>query len=179
MAKHVVGRVSDIPDGGRVLVTLQGRSMGVFRVNGRFYAVLNRCPHMGAELCRGSILGHLESEVPGEFLHDPSRHLLRCPWHGWEYDLETGQSYFDSRIRPVPVAVERGGLVLAEVDDGVTAPVEPASNGDDPKVAVGLPAPGLVTGPYVAETYPIEVDGEYVVVTLPGRARATSSVGAQ
>jgi nitrite reductase/ring-hydroxylating ferredoxin subunit len=178
MAKHVVGRVSDIPEGGRILVTLQGRSMGIFRVQGKFYAVVNRCPHMGAELCRGSVLGHLEADLPGEFRHDPSRLLLRCPWHGWEFDLETGQSYFDSRIRPYPVAVETGELVLSEVDEGVTAQVEAQSNGEDPKVAVGLPAPGLVTGPYVAQTYPIELDGDYVVVTLPGGVSRGSS-GAQ
>ena len=45
MAKHVVAKVSDVPQGGRLLLTLQGRSVGIFNVGGRFYALLNRCPH--------------------------------------------------------------------------------------------------------------------------------------
>ncbi|WP_228430618.1 Rieske (2Fe-2S) protein [Baekduia soli] len=44
MARHVVARVSDIPERGRIIVTLQGRSVGIFRVRDKFYAVLNRCP---------------------------------------------------------------------------------------------------------------------------------------
>ncbi|MCW3065376.1 MAG: Rieske (2Fe-2S) protein [Solirubrobacterales bacterium] len=168
MARHVVGRVSDIPDGGRLLVDLQGHSVGIFHVRGRYYALLNRCPHMGAELCRGSILGRLDAAVPGEFSYDDSRSLLRCPWHGWEYDLETGQSYFDSRARSYPVDVEGGEALRPQVEDGSAAPIDEANHA---QAAVGLPSARLQPGPYVAETYPIEIEDDYVVVTLPGPAR--------
>ena len=52
--KFVVARTSDIPDGGRIIVEINGRSIGVFNVGGEFHALLNRCPHSGAPLCRGS-----------------------------------------------------------------------------------------------------------------------------
>jgi 3-phenylpropionate/trans-cinnamate dioxygenase ferredoxin subunit len=166
MARHIVGNVSDIPEGGRLLVELQGRPVGIFHIKGRYYALLNRCPHMGAELCRGSILGGLTADVPGEFRYDDSQSLLRCPWHGWEYDLETGQSYFDSRVRPYPVDVLTGEKLAPEVEAGDVTPIDGASQAE---AAVGLPSARLQPGPYVAEIYPITIDNDYIVVTLPGR----------
>jgi len=171
MAKHVVAKVSDIPDGGRVLVELQGRSIGVFNVNGKFYALLNRCPHQGAELCRGSILGHLEAPVPGELKYDNSRFLLQCPWHGWEYDMETGQSYFDSSVRPYRVGVEAGEGLLDEEPPAAEAGCTTGER------AMGLSAPQLKKGPYRAEVFPISIDDDYVVVTLPGGRRRRDEQG--
>jgi nitrite reductase/ring-hydroxylating ferredoxin subunit len=170
MARHVVAKVDEIPEGGRVLVELQGRSIGIFHVKGRYYALLNRCPHRGAELCRGSVLGRLEAPEPGAPLTwDGDRQMLQCPWHGWEYDIETGQSYTSSRVRPYPIELEGGGEVAAEIEEGKAVPVEgerpPAERGE------GLSGPALRAGPFVAETFPIEVEDSYLVVTLPGRLR--------
>jgi 3-phenylpropionate/trans-cinnamate dioxygenase ferredoxin subunit len=176
MARHVVGRVSDLPEGGRLLIELQGHKVGIFHVRGRYYALLNRCPHMGAELCRGSILGHLEAAGPGEFNYDASRSLVRCPWHGWEYDLATGQSYFDSRVKPYPVDVLDGGEVQTQVDAGEAGFAEAA---DRAEKATGLPAARLAPGPYVAETYPITIEDDYLVVTLPGRGARTAALAAE
>jgi 3-phenylpropionate/trans-cinnamate dioxygenase ferredoxin subunit len=149
---YAVARASEIPEGGRLIVDVGGRSIGVFHEGGRFYALLNRCPHMGAELCRGRVLGLLESDGPGQYRHDPSRKLLACPWHGWEFDLATGQSYFDpqrTRVRPYAVTVQAGGAMLHDVDHR--------------RSDVGGE---LAKGPYVAETFPISVEDDYVVVTL-------------
>ncbi|QEC46161.1 Rieske (2Fe-2S) protein [Baekduia soli] len=168
MGRHVVAKASDLPEGGRIIVEVQGRSIGVFHINGRFHALLNQCPHMGAELCRGSILGRLDSTVPGEFRYDEEHALLRCPWHGWEYDIETGQSYFDSRARPYPVDVRAGGEVAPEVQTGDVG--RPAA-GTATESVVGLAASKLRPGPYVAESFPIAIEDDYIVVTMPGRAR--------
>lgn len=168
MVRHVVGKVTDIPEGGRLLVELQGRSVGVFHVKGRFYAVLNRCPHMGAEVCRGSVLGRLDADAPGRFRYDDLRPLLRCPWHGWEYDLDTGQSYFNSRVRQYAVGVEEGEALRTEIEAGRASPIDAGAHAE---AAVGLPAARLQPGPYVAETYPITIDDDYIVVTMPGPSR--------
>ncbi len=175
MAKHVVARASEIPEGGRIIVDLQGRSVGIFHVNGRFYAVLNRCPHRGAELCRGSVLGRLDADVPGHVVWSKTRPMLRCPWHGWEYDLETGRSYFDSSARAYPIDVEHGDQVNEELEAGAVQ-AEPRSG----VVAEGLAGPRLRAGPFTAEAYPVTVEDDYIVVTLPGggarrRPRAESS----
>jgi len=135
--KYVVARADEIADGDRKLVELKGLSIGVFNVGGRYFALLNRCPHQGAQLCRGSLLGFLEASAPGEYAWSGERKLLQCPWHGWEFDLETGQSYFDparTRVRRYEVEVAHGA--------------------------------GLQKGPYVAQVFPVDVEDEYVVVTL-------------
>ena len=128
MARHVVARVQDIPPRGRIIVTLQGHSVGVFRVRDRFFAVHNRCPHKGAELCRGSVLGYLTADAPGELRYDAERLMLQCPWHGWEYDLETGESYVkNSRIRSYEIEVEAGADVAGELDAGSAQPARAGS----------------------------------------------------
>jgi 3-phenylpropionate/trans-cinnamate dioxygenase ferredoxin subunit len=143
-ARYIVGRVSDLPDGERLIVDIGGRSIGVFHVGGEFYALRNRCPHAGGELCRGRVVGRLDSDRPGRYVHDLARPLVACPWHGWEFELATGQSYIDprrTRVRAYDVEVAPGGGLI----DGAGEPVP---------------------GPYRAETVPISVDDDYLVVTL-------------
>ena len=142
MAKWVVGTVDEIPPGARKVVEVAGRSIGVFNVKGEYFAVLNRCPHQGGPLCLGNTLGFLRSEGVGEFHYTRAGEVLRCPWHGWEYDLRTGQSWFDPghvRVRQYEVTVVPG-------------------------------FEGLEKGPYVAETFEVSVEQQYVVVEVGGAA---------
>jgi nitrite reductase/ring-hydroxylating ferredoxin subunit len=171
VARHVVARVSDIPPRGRIIVTLQGHSVGIFRVRDRFFAVHNRCPHKGAELCRGSVLGYLTADAPGELRYDAERLMLQCPWHGWEYDLETGESYVkNSRIRSYEIEVEAGATVAGELDAG-SAHQRVPDHAHPAELATGLSGPKLVKGPFTADTFPVSIEDDYVVVTLPGRFR--------
>lgn len=95
MATHAVARVSELPPGGRKVVEVEGRSIGVFNVGGRYHALRNVCPHQGAPLCRGSIGGTALASAPGEYVWAREGEILRCPWHGWEFDLTTGRSIFN------------------------------------------------------------------------------------
>ncbi len=149
MARHVVAAVGEIPPGGRKLVTIRGREIGVFNLGGEFFALINRCPHQGAALCRGEVVSRLEAPLPGEYRLARRGEMLRCPWHGWEFDIRTGQSWCEParlRVRAYPVSVEPGAALLADPD---------------------APVPGHVKGPYVAETYAVSIDGEYLVVDVP------------
>jgi 3-phenylpropionate/trans-cinnamate dioxygenase ferredoxin subunit len=133
--KHVVGTVDEITPGQRKIVTLEGRSIGVFNVDGKFFAIRNTCPHQGASLCLGELYGTLESAGPGDYRLDPDQVILRCPWHGWEFDLRTGQSWFD----PGRTRVRRYDVTLAS----------PAAT------------PHLherIEGPFVAVTYAVTVE---------------------
>src|ERR1700730_1801825 len=56
MTRHVVATVDEIPAGGRKIVTVNGREIGIFKVGDGFYGLFNRCPHQGAPLCRGEIV---------------------------------------------------------------------------------------------------------------------------
>lgn len=94
MAEHVVARVGDIPDGGSLIIDVEGRSIGVFNVGGEIFAVRNRCAHQGGPLCDGAVLSALRAEVlpSGKVREywDETTPVVACPWHGWEYDLRTG-----------------------------------------------------------------------------------------
>jgi len=137
MPKHVVATTDELPPGTRKLVTIRGREIGIFNVAGDYYALINRCPHEGAALCKGKLVGRMESDKPGEYRLTRPGEMLRCPWHGWEFDLRTGQSWCDPEhtyVRSYQVSVEPGTTV--------------------------------VKGPYVAETVTVRVDGDYVVVEI-------------
>src|SRR3546814_4994960 len=90
MARHVVSKVGDIPDGGQELVTVKGREIVIFNVSGEYFALLNRCPHEGASLACGARVGLVQSDEPGTFSFSRAGEFVRCPWHGWEYDIRTG-----------------------------------------------------------------------------------------
>ncbi len=95
MPKHRVASVKEIPPGTNKVVNIGGREICVFNVAGDFFALLNRCPHEGAKLSRGLVVGLPESETPGCYKLSRPGEILRCPWHGWEFDLRTGKSHCD------------------------------------------------------------------------------------
>ena len=135
MARHVVAPVNDIPPGHRKLVDVNGRGVVVFNLGGEFFALNNRCPHKGGSLCEGKQTGLVQSSEPGEYRYSRRGEIIRCPWHSWEFDIRTGQSWCDPqrlRTRRYAVSVEKGAQ--------------------------------LVEGPYKAETFPVSVENDYVVV---------------
>jgi 3-phenylpropionate/trans-cinnamate dioxygenase ferredoxin subunit len=160
LAKHVIASIDEIPPGERKIVEVAGRSIGVFNVGGEYFALRNRCPHQGGPLCEGKQWGMLTARVPGEFEYGREGEIIGCGWHGWEFDIRTGQSWCEPerlRVRAYQVSVEPGAAIVAEPGSEGDRPAE-----DDPE----SPIPGRVKGPYVAETYPVSVDGQYVVVEV-------------
>jgi nitrite reductase/ring-hydroxylating ferredoxin subunit len=130
MARHVVARTSEIPPGGNKVVAVDGRDIVVFHVNGEFFALLNRCPHEGAPLDKAACVARLTSPEPGIYQRSRVGEMLRCPWHGWEFDVTTGRSIWnphrcrtatyevtvepeeDPSVDTYPVTVEAGRIVL-------------------------------------------------------------------
>ena len=135
MSKHVVASVAEVPPGSRKLVNVKGRPIAIFNIAGTYYGLLNRCPHQGGSLVHGILTGLVESDEPGKYCYSREGEILRCPWHGWEFDVKTGQSYCEPekiKVKPYPVEVSPGRRV--------------------------------VEGPYVAETVPVTIEEDYVVV---------------
>jgi 3-phenylpropionate/trans-cinnamate dioxygenase ferredoxin subunit len=134
MAKYVVALASEIAAGQCKIVSAGGREIGVYNVNDAFYALVNRCPHEGAPVCRGPIVGRPDSHMPGEYRLIQRGEMVRCPWHGWLFEIRTGQSWCDAttRTRTIPVHVETG---------------------ED-----------LARGPFQAETIPVAVEDRYIVL---------------
>jgi 3-phenylpropionate/trans-cinnamate dioxygenase ferredoxin subunit len=186
--KFVVGRADDLAEGERMVAVVNNRSIGIFNIGGRYYGLLNRCPHRGAELCKGRFAGNLSATAPGDYQYDATNQLLMCPWHGWEFDVPTGQSYFDPkgvRARPYEVEVSNGAIVAREIEAGETGftPQEYAAVAGDQAPGPGDQAPrsdGRIPGPYKAETVEITVEDDYLVVNLrpprPARPARPSSV---
>ncbi|MFC7133235.1 MULTISPECIES: Rieske (2Fe-2S) protein [Salinibaculum] len=95
MAEHVVCPVDELAEGDVRIVEVENRSIGVFNTGGEFYALLNECPHRGAPLCEGSVTGLKTSPEPGEIELERKGEILKCPWHGWEFDITNGKSVVD------------------------------------------------------------------------------------
>ena len=76
-------------------------SIGVYLIDGCLYAIRNQCPHQGAPLCLGR-LGSTYRPVGAAanlFEEVLCHRVLRCPWHGWEFDVVSGKGLFDARGR--------------------------------------------------------------------------------
>ena len=120
MAKMVkVAEVSDLEPGQGKVVEAEGQGIALYNVGGIFHAIHNTCLHRGGPLGEGQLDGT----------------TVTCPWHGWQFDLRTGQSWCEpERVKTKSYSVDVG-------------------QGRD-----------LVEGPYVAETVQVSVDEQYLVI---------------
>ncbi|MFY0614975.1 MAG: Rieske (2Fe-2S) protein [Hyphomicrobiaceae bacterium] len=135
MSRHVVATTDEIQPGQRKVVTVEDREIVIFNLDGDYVGLLNRCPHQGGRLCDGVVTGHITSDEPGKITYQRPGEIIRCPWHGWFFDLRTGQSWGEPervRTRNYEVAIADGSQ--------------------------------LVEGPYQAETVDVTTDRQYVVV---------------
>ncbi len=137
MSRHVVARVSEVPPEGALRVTVKGRPIALFNLSGEFFALYDRCPHEGASLCAGRRVSIAVADTPGEYRLERRGEMIRCPWHGWDFDIRTGQSWCDpehTRVRRYAVSVEAGER--------------------------------LAKGPFRAESVPVSVEDDYLVVEV-------------
>jgi 3-phenylpropionate/trans-cinnamate dioxygenase ferredoxin subunit len=148
MARYVIGTIDEVQPGHRLIVEVAGRSICVFNIDGEMYGLRNRCPHQGGPLCRGRLTSALTSAVPGEYSYDRTRQVIRCPWHGWEFDVRTGECWIDPdrmRVRAYRVRIE------TRLDPD-TRPIARVERPDD------IPGP--------AETVPVFEVAGFVVVEV-------------
>ena len=103
-------------------------------IGGELFELLIRCPNQGGNLYEGRLIGLVESPAPGEYRYSRKGEMLRCPWHGWEFDVRTGKSWSD----PTKIRTKRYDVAVA-------------------------PSRQLVEGPYVAETFAFAVEEDCVV----------------
>jgi 3-phenylpropionate/trans-cinnamate dioxygenase ferredoxin subunit len=86
-----------LPDNKVVAVSISGQNIVLARVEGRIFALLNECPHLGCRLHRGRLNGY----------------LLQCPCHDWQFDLRSGEFTLAPEIKiPVFLAKEENGEIL-------------------------------------------------------------------
>jgi 3-phenylpropionate/trans-cinnamate dioxygenase ferredoxin subunit len=117
VASRPLGRVEDFPPHRWTLVEVDGRELGVFNTGERFYCVRNKCPHEGAPLCVRELTGTMLPSAPRTFEWGLEDRVLTCPWHGWQFDVESGEMVFGTgarRLTTYELEVSDGVLLLGE-----------------------------------------------------------------
>lgn len=114
--EYKVGRLDELTDSNPLALNIDGRPLGVCKVGDKVYAFRNMCPHRRAPLTCGTVEGTM-LPVPnaGELNYGMEGQVLRCPWHGWEFSIETGESLFgvsDTKVRTYPVSVRDGDVYV-------------------------------------------------------------------
>ncbi|MBU8906305.1 Rieske (2Fe-2S) protein [Desertibacillus haloalkaliphilus] len=86
----IVCKKTDLNPGEMMESTFGKHSIVVARASdGEYYAFLNRCIHQGAALSKGKICGAPEpTDNLGEYDFKREGDILRCPWHGREFDIK-------------------------------------------------------------------------------------------
>ena len=119
MSEINIGTVASFNDPSRRVIEIEGMQVGVFRLDGEFYAYENKCPHLGGPACQGKILPRVLEDVT-EDKKSQGRVFARnqlnviCPWHGFEFDIRTGAHVAvpKYRLRPVEVRTEGGDVFI-------------------------------------------------------------------
>ena len=95
MAEWVgITKTTEVPEGQGVVVECQEKCLAVFNVGGTFHVIDNTCVHRGGPLGEGDLEGDVVS----------------CPWHGWEYNVKTGQCVNNpaGHVKVYPARVQEG-----------------------------------------------------------------------
>ena len=103
-------RAEEVKPGEARLLMVNDQEVALFNVGGLFYAVGNRCPHRSGPLVKGRVETVSETGDPA----------IRCPIHGWLFDLKSGRclTRTTARISTYPVFCEEGKVVLGPSCEG-------------------------------------------------------------
>lgn len=107
----VVALSSDIVERGRTVVKIDDAEIGIFRLGGKLYAYANYCQHAGGPVCQGVLVERIVEALDdtkrslGDFFSEDDLHIV-CPWHGYEYNVATGEHPGTPKIRLHPYEVE-------------------------------------------------------------------------
>lgn len=113
---HVVAQASDIPAGSHRVVKVGKRELGIFNIDGTFYALPNLCTHQLGPLCKGKVSGTLVSRLDTDWKlqWENESEIVTCPWHGMEYHIKTGQclAFEEIKLRTYKVWVEDDQIMV-------------------------------------------------------------------
>jgi nitrite reductase (NADH) small subunit len=120
MPELFVARAADLKEGQRKILDHGVSAIGVLRANGKVHAFLNECPHQGGPACEGLMIHSLEEDLGPDKTYRGMKYTdelhLVCPWHGWEFNIETGRCAGDGKhaLRRYPV-IERNDEIYVVV----------------------------------------------------------------
>ena len=113
MAEVFVSKAADFKEGDRRIVKTPKGEVGMFFENGEFHAFSNNCPHQGGPACEGIMMNKVVDIIAPDRTYQgqtfsATRHVV-CPWHGYEFDLKTGQCWGDQKLKLKKFDVVRKG----------------------------------------------------------------------
>ena len=160
--RYEVCRTSELPPGEKKIVETEKLAVGVFNVDGEYYALANVCPHQLAPLCRGRITGDVVAPRVGEYELVREGEIIQCPWHGWKFDIATGESIFN----PHKLSTPTFDVTVEPVSNGETETEETETDGADEDAAEQEREYGtrLAGDEPPVDTYDVEVEEGMVVL---------------
>jgi nitrite reductase/ring-hydroxylating ferredoxin subunit len=100
-----IAEEKELPAGGRLCTTVQGKPLVILNVDGQPYAIANQCPHAGRPLEDGEVHGT----------------VITCPFHGYAYNLKTGNNLdhpeFEPPVPTFPIRIEAGKVQVAITEE--------------------------------------------------------------
>jgi nitrite reductase/ring-hydroxylating ferredoxin subunit len=85
--------LDELPAGSAKEVEFEGRVYAIYNVEGVISAIDGICPHQGGPLAEGTVEGN----------------TVTCPWHGWQFNIRTGQTPLGSKIKQAVYEVKVEG----------------------------------------------------------------------
>lgn len=108
--RHKIAQRDELQDdGSRVIVELEGQEIAVFNIEGELFAVANYCVHQAGPLCEGPLAGRTTADENGLWEYDDVEKNIVCPWHGWMFDVTTGENIDTDRYSVPTYGVEVDG----------------------------------------------------------------------
>jgi nitrite reductase (NADH) small subunit len=116
--RYKVAESNEITEGGKLIVKAKEMEIGLFLIDGSYYAWRNVCPHAAAPVCLGVVRGTRMPSVVYEYEYGLDNQVLRCPWHGWEFDLKSGNHLAGgkAKLRGFPVESDADGIYIVLKD---------------------------------------------------------------
>ena len=112
-----VGEVSDFKNREKKIVIIDDQEVGIFRINDNFFAWKNQCPHQGGPVCQGRLFPLVKEKLDSEMqshgrIYDEKKLNIVCPWHGLEFDIETGEHPGNPKLKLDPITIEVNSDIL-------------------------------------------------------------------
>jgi nitrite reductase/ring-hydroxylating ferredoxin subunit len=118
---HHVAPEDELENGDRILVEVNEVEIAVFKTNDEYHAVANYCPHQGGPLCEGPISGvynatKVDSDDGWKLRMDQEGEIIVCPWHGWEFDMISGdhKAHSGTTALTFNVIVKNGEVFISD-----------------------------------------------------------------
>jgi nitrite reductase (NADH) small subunit len=120
MPDYSAGSIADYVEGERKVLVCGDAEVGVFLIDGQFYAWHNRCWHRGGPVCQGRILKRViepvdtNGKVRAQQFDANDTHIV-CPWHGYEFNIKTGRHPGNAaaRLSKVEIKLRDGNLYVS------------------------------------------------------------------